>query len=144
GGVGACAIDVQAGALASLRHRHHTRDQECQVREVAPVQRQIVDLLLYDDITLDSAAFGVEGRDFGSYAHRLGNGADSEHDVVSQRLADFEHDAGLLVRAKALHFGSEFVVPRRKVGDGKTSGVVGRYGPCNARIHIPDTDLDSR
>src|SRR6185503_5590689 len=115
--VGARAVDIHAGALTSLRHRHHTGYQECQVREVAAIQRQIVDLLLHDDVTLDGAAFGVQRRDFRGHAYRLAYSADGEHDVVSQRLADLQHDAGLRVRAEALDFGSELVVARGQVGE---------------------------
>ncbi len=143
GGVGARAVDVQARALSALGLRHHAGNQEGQVGEIAPVERQVHNLLLDDHVAFDCAVLRIQRRDVGGHVHRLVHRAQAEGDVVSQRLADFEHDAGLRIRAEAFHFGSKLVVTGGEAGEREVSAGAGFHRPRGARLHVADADMNA-
>ena len=89
-----------AALAADLARVHGGARQDDQVRDLAPLQRQLHDPLVLDHLR-DAGALHVDERRRGFDRDGLLDVADRKHGIDGGRGADLQHDAGLHVGAEA-------------------------------------------
>ncbi len=116
--------DPELGDPAGVDGRAGERDE---VGDLAPLQRQLDDPFLLDDLA-DAGAAHVNQRRGRFHRHGLLEVADGERRVERRRRADLQHDAGLDVGAEALQRHFEPIGADRHVRHQPGAGLVGDGG----------------
>ncbi len=111
-------LDVEEVRRADARH------QRRELQEVAPVQRQLADLLAGDDAR-DVAAENAHRRRRRDHVDGVLDVAGRELEVDRELVGDAEHDAGARGFLEAGKLGFDLVAADRQIGDGVHTRVVG-------------------
>ena len=142
------ALAVRADRHAALARRHGARarrpfggagDEQAELNEVAPVQRQAAHLFLVDDLA-DRRGLGIDDRTLGDDVHGLGDVAEREREVDARDLIDVERHGRLHDPLEAGQLGGHFIAADRHVGNEVVALVVADHLLPPAGIQVDGGD----
>ncbi len=149
GGTVAPALDgdelVPASELCIAREvsRRHTGRERGERQHGAAVQRQVLDLLLVDDLP-DGCVLRLQQRRFARYGHGFAHGRDAERNRRPRRLALTKHEILQFSCPESLQLHLDVICRRRERGNGEPSFAIGDCRALCVGAHIRDGNRGAR
>src|ERR1022692_1430892 len=144
--LGASALDIRAALRSPLSARLaqvlHARDQAHQLHRIAPVEREVADLLLLDH-TFDGGFFGLDQFGGGLHRHLFLHVADLENGGKPAPFADVQHQPFQLPGFESLQGNHHGIRPDWQGQDFEAAGSI--RGNCfrESRVQVLNCDLRS-
>ena len=130
------ALEVAVARRAGLDGRARQHDE---IGDLAPLQRQLQDALLFDHLR-DARAAHVDERRRRLDGHRFGEVAYAEHDVDRRRRRHLQHDPRLCVGPEALKRGFQPIRTNRQVGHQIVAVSIGDNGAGEPGLRLGHRD----